>query len=223
MSTTGTPSRCGWIPGGRRGSDSSAWIPRSSMIREKTSGSPLFSRIASPPRSSGQKPVRLVRDREKEDVYGRLLAYVWTDERTMFNEALSGKAMRPPTSSSPLTRRSKKGWSRPRRQARKAEKGIWAESPGPPSAPAEARERLGEVVTVRFRCVRSFDAAVQGPGAGRRGVRGGHPEDVLAALPGSLDFERRVLDVTGLIEELKARPQIMIGLPIQVKIADAGR
>ena len=74
---------------------------------------------------------------------------------------------------------------------------------------------------MRFRCLRSyrrggfrlleaegaaFDAAV--------------PLDVFRALPGSLDFEGRTLEATGLIELYKGRPQIVVGLPAQLKSID---
>lgn len=171
-----------------------------------------------------QKPVRLVRDREKEDVYGRLLAYVWTDERTMFNEVLVREGYATAYLKFPFDETIKKRLVEAEAEARKAEKGIWRVKPWPAIGPAEARERLGQVVTVRFRCVRSFARGryrVLVPDEGE--FEAVIPTDVLAALPGSLDFERRVLEVTGLIEEFKARPQIMIGLPVQVKIVDAGR
>jgi len=171
-----------------------------------------------------QKPVRLVRDREKEDVYGRLLAYVWTDERTMFNEILVREGYASAYLKFPFDEAIKNRLREAEAEARQAEKGIWRVKPWPVVGPAEARVRLGQVVTVRFRCVRSFKRGrfrVLVPDEGE--FEAVIPTDVLAALPGSLDFERRALEVTGLIEEFKARPRIMIGLPVQVKIMDSGR
>ena len=47
------------------------------------------------------------------------------------------------------------------------------------------------------------------------------PLDVLRTFPGSLEFENRAVEVTGLVEEYRGRPQIMIGLPAQVKVSDS--
>jgi micrococcal nuclease len=171
-----------------------------------------------------QKPVRLVRDKEKEDVYGRLLAYVWTDDRTMFNEVLVREGYASAYLKFPFDEAIKKRLREAEAEARQAEKGLWRVKPWPVVGPTEARGRMGQVVTVRFRCVRSFKRGrfrVLVPDEGE--FEAVIPTDVFVALPGSIDFERQVLEVAGLIEEYKARPQIMIGLPVQVKIVDSAR
>ena len=44
--------------------------------------------------------------------------------------------------------------------------------------------------------------------------------DVFKSLPGPLDFEGRTVEATGLVELYKGRPQIMIGVPVQLKHID---
>jgi micrococcal nuclease len=171
-----------------------------------------------------QKPVRLTQDREKTDAYGRLLAYVWTDDRTTFNETLVREGYARAFLKYPFDEGWKKRFQAAEAEARQAEKGLWRRNPWPVIGAGEAGQRLGEVVTVRFRCVRSFDRSrfrVLVPAEGE--FEAVIPLDVLASLPGSLDFESRVMEVTGLVEEFKGRPQIVIGVPSQVRIADAGR
>ena len=46
------------------------------------------------------------------------------------------------------------------------------------------------------------------------------PFEVFKSLPGSLDFSGRTIEATGLVELYKGRPQIMIGVPVQLKRID---
>jgi micrococcal nuclease len=93
--------------------------------------------------------------------------------------------------------------------------------PYPVILAGEAGSHVGEVLTVRFRCLRSvkrsgfrlleadgaaFDAAI--------------PLDVFRSLPGPLDFEGRTVEATGFVELYKGRPQIMVGVPVQLKRID---
>jgi hypothetical protein len=87
--------------------------------------------------------------------------------------------------------------------------------------PGEAGRRVGELLTVRFRCLRSFKRAgfrlLEADGAA---FDAAIPLDVFKSLPGSLDFEGRTVEATGLVELYKGRPQIMIGVPVQLKRID---
>ena len=89
------------------------------------------------------------------------------------------------------------------------------------AAAAEAGRRVGEILTVRFRCLRSFKRAgfrlLEADGAA---FDAAIPLDVFKSLPGPLDFEGRTVEATGLVELYKGRPQIMIGVPVQLKRID---
>jgi len=168
-----------------------------------------------------QKAVRLTLDKEKTDAYGRLLAYVWTDDRTMFNETLVKEGYARAYLKYPFDESCQKRLQAAEAEARRTEKGLWRTKPYPVIDGREAGRSLGEVVTVRFRCVRSFERSrfrVLVPAEGEFEVV--VPLDVLTTFPGSLDFENKSLEVTGLVEEFKGRPQIMIGVPAQVRVAD---
>ncbi len=82
---------------------------------------------------------------------------------------------------------------------------------------ADAGSRVGEILTVRFRCRRSFKRSgfhlLEAEGAA---FDAAIPLEVFKTLPGTLDFEGRTLEATGFVELYKGRPQIMIGLPVQI-------
>ena len=169
-----------------------------------------------------QKPVRLTLDKEKTDVYGRLLAYVWTDDRTLFNEVLVAEGYAYAYLKFPFDEAFKKRFEDAEAAARRDEKGLWRKGPYPVVAAAEAARSLGRVVTVTFRCVRTFDRSryrILVPAEGD--FEAVVPLDVLRTFPGSLEFENRAVEVTGLVEEYRGRPQIMIGLPAQVKVSNS--
>jgi micrococcal nuclease len=168
-----------------------------------------------------QKPVRLTLDKEKNDVYGRLLAYVWTDDRTLFNEVLVAEGYAYAYLKYPFDEAFRKRFQEAEAKARGEEKGLWRKGPYAVVAAAEAASSVGRVVTVTFRCVRAFDRSryrILVPAAGD--FEAVVPLDVLATFPGSLEFENRAVEVTGLVEEYRGRPQIVIGLPAQVKVSD---
>jgi micrococcal nuclease len=170
-----------------------------------------------------QKPVRLTWGQQDLDVYGRLLAYVWTDERTMFNETLVREGYARAYLKYPFDEVWERRFREVESEARQAERGLWRRKPYDIIGAAEAGGHVGGVVTVRFRCVRIFDRSrfhVLVPAEGK--FEAVVPLDVLASFPGSLDFENREMEVTGLVEEYEGRPQIMIGIPIQIRIGGSG-
>jgi len=171
-----------------------------------------------------QKRVSLVLDKEKEDSYGRLLAFVETDGEMSFNEILVREGFASAYLKYPFDEGMKKRLRNAEAEAKQAKRGLWREEPWPVIRPGAARSRLGQVATVRFLCLRTFRRgrfSVLAPDEGD--FETVIPQDVVAVLPGPLDFEKRRLEVTGLIEEFKGRPQIMVGVPSQLRFANAGR
>jgi len=165
-----------------------------------------------------QQPVRLTRDKEEADAYGRLLAYVWMNNRTMFNETLVREGYARAYLKYPFDEAVKARLREAETEARREGRGLWRERPWDVVGAGEAGRRRGEVVTVRFLCARMFERGrfmILLPSEGD--FEAVAPRDVLTTFPGSIDFERRTVEVTGLVEEFKGRPQIVIGLAAQVK------
>jgi micrococcal nuclease len=165
-----------------------------------------------------QQPVRLTRDKEEADAYGRLLAFVWTNDRTMFNETLVREGYARAYLKYPFDEAVKTRLREAEAEARRAGRGLWRERPWDVVGAGEAGRRRGEVVTVRFLCARMFERGrfmVLVPSEGD--FEAVAPRGVLTTFPGSIDFEKRTVEVTGLVEEFKGRPQIVIGLAAQVK------
>ncbi|HSA95529.1 MAG TPA: thermonuclease family protein, partial [Acidobacteriota bacterium] len=168
-----------------------------------------------------QRTVELLPGPEARDAYGRLLAFVRTGDGVLFNVTLVREGYAFAFLKFPFDDALRKELKAAEAEARSAGRGLWGREPYPVISAAEAGRGVGRLFTVRFRCLRSyrrggfrlleaegaaFDAAV--------------PLDVYRSLPGSLDFEGRTLEATGLIELYKGRPQIVIGLPAQLKSVD---
>ncbi len=165
-----------------------------------------------------QAPVELLPGPEKRDSYGRLLAYIRTEGGEMFNETLVREGFAFAYLNFPFDEAWKTRLKDAEKAARRSGKGLWQREPYPLVGAADAGRRLGEIVTVRFRCLRSFKRGgfriLEADGAAFDAVI---PLDVIKAFPGSLDFTDRTLEATGLVELYKERPQIQIGVPVQLK------
>lgn len=168
-----------------------------------------------------QTKVDLLPGPEKRDAYGRLLAYVRTAEGEMFNETLVREGFAFAYLKFPFDDAWRKKLKDAENSARRMGKGLWKREPYPVVKAFEAGRRLGEIVTVRFRCARSFKRGsvriLEAEGAEFDAVI---PLDVLKSFPGPLDFAGRTLETTGLVELYKGRPQVMIGVPVQLKRLD---
>jgi micrococcal nuclease len=168
-----------------------------------------------------RRPVRLTFDAQRTDAFGRLLAYVWTEDGALFNEVLVREGYGFAFLKYPFEASRMKQFKEAEREARASGRGLWHEGPHPEIGPAEAGGALGRIVTARFRCARAFDRGgfrVLDPGEAAFEVV--VPQNVLRLLPGPLDYPGRTLLVTGLVEEFRGRPQIMVGVPSQIRIVN---
>jgi micrococcal nuclease len=168
-----------------------------------------------------QAEVDLLPGPEERDAYGRLLAYIRTADGGFFNVALVREGFAHAYLKFPIDEAWKKDLKAAETEARQAGRGLWGTEPYPAVGPADAGRRVGEILTVRFRCLRSYKRAgfrlLEADGAA---FDAAIPLDVFKSLPGSLDFEGRTVEATGLVELYKGRPQIMIGVPVQLKRID---
>jgi len=168
-----------------------------------------------------QSTVDLLPGPEERDVYGRLLAYIRTADGEMFNETLVREGYAHAYLKFPFDEAWKARLKEAESAARQAGRGLWKKEPYPVIVAAEAGRRVGEILTVRFRCRRSFKRGsfhiLEADGAEFDAVI---PFEVFKSLPGSLDFSGRTVEATGLVELYKGRPQVMIGVPVQLKRVD---
>lgn len=168
-----------------------------------------------------QASVELEPGPETRDSYGRLLAFVRTEDGGIFNVTLVREGYATAFLKFPFDEGLRQELKAAETEARRSGRGLWAREPYAVIPASQAAERVGEVLTVRFRCLRTFkrgrmalleaeavafDAAV--------------PIDVFRTLPGPLDFAGRTVEATGLVELYQGRPQIMIGVPLQLKRID---
>jgi micrococcal nuclease len=165
--------------------------------------------------------VELVGGPEARDAYGRLLAFVRLADGRLFNVALVREGFAHAYLKFPFDETLRKELKQAEAEARRAGRGLWGSEPFPEVPAAEAGRHAGELARVRFRCLRSFKRAgfrlLEADGSA---FDAAIPLDVFRSLPGPLDFEGRTVEAAGLIEIYKGRPQIVIGVPIQIKRVD---
>lgn len=161
--------------------------------------------------------VTLVRGPEERDDYGRLLAFVRTEAGENFNVRLVRDGYAHAFLKFPFDEEIRRELREAQVEARRAGRGLWRAEPYPVIAAEAAAARVGEVLTVRFSCRRQFKRGgfhlLEAEGAA---FDAAIPLEVFKTLPGSLDFAGRTLEATGLVELYKGRPQIVIGLPVQL-------
>jgi micrococcal nuclease len=167
------------------------------------------------------KDVRLTFGPELHDAYGRLLAFVWFDDRVTFNETLIREGYAFAFFKFPFDAALTKKFKEAEAEARKTERGLWRSEPWPLIGPGEAGRWEGKIVTIRFLCVRVHDRGrfriLDSGGAGFQAV---FSRDLLALLPGPLAYQDRTIRVTGIVEDYRGNPQIMIGLPSQLEVLE---
>jgi micrococcal nuclease len=171
-----------------------------------------------------RREVRLTYDWQREDKYGRLLAFLTMEDGTLFNELILREGFASRFRAFPFDPGLMKRFEAAETEARRAERGLWARADPPPVSPAEAAGLLGRLAAVRMTC-----AAVEtrkpfivlSPAGG--GFEVLIPERRRADFPGLEALAGKSLLVKGLVEEYKGRIQIMIDVPLQLKVLPAGR
>jgi micrococcal nuclease len=164
-----------------------------------------------------RKKVRLSYDEELEDKYGRILAYVWTDQG-LFNEFILRQGFAEVFWG--FSYKYKPQFIRAQKQAKIQGKGLWQRTPYPLIHALEAKRHLGELIRMKFTCV----------GAKKKGEFGFLysktekfqaiiPKEKLSLLPELEDFVGEEVEVMGLLEEYRGQSQIMIFSPQQLSIS----
>ncbi|MBN1225342.1 MAG: thermonuclease family protein [Candidatus Aminicenantes bacterium] len=164
-----------------------------------------------------RKTVQLTYDWEREDKYGRLLAYVWLGKKLLFNELILREGFASAFLKFPFEEKFRKRFVEAERAAREQESGFWQKKPLPVISASEAKRNIGKYISVSFQCTRvQFRGNFvflhsQGDFCALISHRN------LANFPDIRSFEGRLLSISGYLEEYRGEPQIMVFLPVQIK------
>jgi len=165
----------------------------------------------------GQK-VKLSYDWEKRDKYGRLLAYVFYDSK-LFNEVILSQGFAYVFLKYPFREDYRQRFDTAYRKARKVEAGLWKKQPYPVIVPAQCKNHLGDLMSVRFFCADIqekgkliFLSALEQDFSAIIYIRDKHRFADIRNLKG------REITVTGFVEEYRGSLQMVLFLPIQVEI-----
>lgn len=165
------------------------------------------------------RQVRLDYDWQSEDKYGRLLAFLTTEDGTLFNELILREGFAFKLLAFPFKPELMKRFVAAENEARQGEKGLWRRGGPPIIAPEAAAGFLGRLASVRMTCAsveeRKPFIVLRPPGGEFEGLV---PERRRADFPGLDTMAGKALLITGLVEEFRGRVQIVADLPMQIRI-----
>jgi len=165
-----------------------------------------------------RKRVELGYDREREDKYGRLLVYVWTDGR-LFNEFILEEGFARAFLKFPFSMRDR--FIQAEQEARQAGRGFWQEKPYPLIPAKDSGRHTGELVRVGFVCARVRDTGnflYLYPRSGNFAAL--IPREYRPLYGDVRSFEGKVLEVSGFLEEYRGQPQVMVFFRSQIELAE---
>jgi len=165
-----------------------------------------------------RKSVKLSYDREIEDRYGRLLAYVWT-EAGLFNEFILKEGFARVFLKFPYGMKEK--FIESQKEAQEQGRGFWHKEPYPIITTQQVRNHIGKLSRVRFLCARIrksgsllFLLAKSGDFTALI------PKKYLYLFGDIQSMKGRTIQVFGFLEEYKGQPQIMLFFPSQLQFAE---
>jgi micrococcal nuclease len=166
-----------------------------------------------------RRQVRLDYDWQSEDKYGRLLAFLTTEDGVLFNELILREGFAYKLWAFPFKPELMKRFEAAENEARRGEKGLWRRGDPPIVAPVEAAGLLGQLASVRMTCAsveeRKPFIVLRHSGVEFEVLV---PERRRADFPDLNAMAGKTLLVAGLVEEFRGRIQIMVDLPLQIKI-----
>ena len=163
------------------------------------------------------KKIRLSFGRELVDQYGRVLAFIWTEEQGLFNEFIISEGFASALLTFPFAYSEE--FKEAERTARNNEKGTWKRKDHTRIQAAETKRFIGQIVTVEFQCdnVRTQRKYVS-IDSSEREFSAVISKENISLFPLHQSYRKKVLTVTGFMEEYKGKPQIMVFLPRQIEI-----
>jgi len=163
-----------------------------------------------------RKRVELTYDRELEDKYGRLLAYVRTEGR-FFNEFILKEGFARVFLKFPFAMKDK--FIQAEQEAREQGRGFWQEKPYRLVSYQEAGNHTGKLMRVGFVCARmrkSGNFLYISPRT--EDFAGLIPKEYLSFFGDIQRIDGKAIEVFGFLEEYKGQPQIMLFFPSQLEL-----
>jgi micrococcal nuclease len=166
-----------------------------------------------------RKKIRLSYESELFDSYGRILAYIWTDEKDLFNRFIISEGFASAYANFRFSYREE--FREIEKEARKQEKGYWKHGNYTRIRAEEIKSHIGQIVTLEYRCV---SVRLKGKFYYLNSEDGEFsvliPKENLSLFPLPQFYREKVLSVTGFLEEYKGKPQIMAFFPSQVEMKE---
>ena len=166
-----------------------------------------------------RRDVRLTFDFSPLDEHGRVLAYVWSGEERFFNDFIIRQGFAAAFLKYPYRKDYQDRFRAAEAEAREENRGFWRLDAPAIISVSEVRSRLGEIISVRFRCAeisrkKSFLSLRSADGA----IEALAPRSQLWFFPGIESCAGKEIIVTGFLEEFRGRPQIMLSFPRQLRL-----
>ncbi|MFO7980205.1 MAG: thermonuclease family protein [Candidatus Aminicenantes bacterium] len=164
-----------------------------------------------------KKQVKIEYDWEKRDKYGRLLAYIWTEDGTFFNEFIIRKGFAKAYIRFKYKTEFKERFLQAEEHAKKRGNGIWKKEPFPLILSRETSKYMGQLVSYEFVCEKIEDKGNLLLLVSKKDDFGVPVyKKYLHFFPEIQTWVGKRLIISGLLEEYKSQPQIMLFLPSQL-------
>ncbi len=166
-----------------------------------------------------RKQVTVKYDWEREDKYGRLLAYLWTEKNGLFNEFILEEGFASAYLRFPFKEEYRKKFIQAEKSARISTKGLWREEPYPMVPLDKISGYIGQTAAVQYMCQ---DIQTKGQffflNSTEQRFSTLIPNNKENFFAGVKEFKGRVIRVQGFVEEYDGQPQIIAFFPRQIKI-----
>lgn len=168
------------------------------------------------------KKIKLTYDEQFRDKYGRVLAYVWLEDSTFFNNLIIREGFAFVFLRYPFKEEYQKMFRESEEYARLNNKGLWSVGQERIVSLEECFSYIGEYLSVKFRCQKVYygkkyiflDSSLDY----RHNFSALIIRFAKARFGNIKKFEGRTLVVTGFLEKYKNKPQIVVFSPLQIKI-----
>ncbi|MFC2160751.1 thermonuclease family protein [Acidobacteriota bacterium] len=170
------------------------------------------------------KQVTLTHDWEREDKYGRLLAYIWTEENGLFNEFILKEGFASAYLRFPFKEEYRQKFIRAEKSAQSLNMGLWREEPYPTVPIHKISNFIGQTAAVQYTCQDVQEK-------GKFNFLYSDSQLFSALIPNNRkkffadvkNFEGQLIRVQGFVEEYGGQPQIIAFFPQQIKAVGINR